>query len=72
MRKLTESRHSHADGNPNLCSEIFKDYCKSKLLNSRLRGNGGIGYMDIRKQLPTSYFLKFSTYPTSDENQKNR
>ena len=55
-----------------LLQRSLKDYCKSKLLNSRLRGNGGIGYMDIRKQLPTSYFLKFSTYPTSDENQKNR
>jgi len=33
--------------------KYLKEYRKSKLLNSRPRGNDGIGYTDIRKQLPT-------------------
>ena len=39
---MTDRRQSRAGGNPDLyISEIFKDYCKSKLLDSRLRGNDG-------------------------------
>ena len=42
MHRFSYDRHSRAGGNPDLCiSEIFKDYCKSKLLDSRLRGNDG-------------------------------
>ena len=40
--KTTDRRHSRVGGNPDLyISEIFKDYCKSKLPDSRLRGNDG-------------------------------
>ena len=42
IKDQTDCRHSRADGNSDLCiSEILKDYCKSKLLDSRLRGNDG-------------------------------
>ena len=42
MHRFSYDRHSRAGGNSDLCiSEIFKDYCKSKLLDSRLRGNDG-------------------------------
>ena len=42
IQKTLRRRHSRAGGNPDLCiSEIFKDYCESKLLDSRLRGNDG-------------------------------
>ena len=45
IQKTLRRRHSRAGGNPDPCiSEIFKDYCKSKLLDSRLRGNDALDF----------------------------
>ena len=53
IQKTLRRRHSRAGGNPDLyISEIFKDYCKYKLLDSRLRGNdGGQGVLSLFKPL---------------------
>ena len=57
---LTNYRHSRAGGNPDLCiSEILKDYCKSKILDSRLRGNdGGEVFLDSYYRHSIGVFCK--------------